>query len=209
VPFRARPIAPFYRSASGGFPAVGGSERGFGEWLVDDQRFVEGRPDVLSLVSPPLNRPLTVRGRPTAVLRAITTVEDCDWVVKLIDVYPEVSAPDVGLAGYQLMVSSEIFRGRYRDSFDQPTPIPPEAECSYRFQLSYAAHTFRPGHRIMVQIQSSWFPLHDRNPQSYVPIMSARSQDCRRAIQGILFGPQGSHLLLPEINVNSFAEQSN
>jgi len=181
----------------------------FGEWLVDDQRFVDGRPDVLSLVTQPLDRSLTVRGRPTAVLRAVTTGEDCDWVVKLIDVYPEDFPQEVQLAGYQLMVSSEIFRGRYRDSLEHPTPIPPDVACDYRFQLSYAVHTFQPGHRIMIQIQSTWFPLHDRNPQRYVPIMSARPEDCRRAVQAILFGPQGSHLLLPQLDVDSPAEQPN
>lgn len=197
VPFRARPIAPFYRSASGGFPAIG--EGGFGEWLLDDQRFVEGRPDVLSLMTPPLDQPLTVRGYPTAVLRAITTGEDCDWVVKLIDVHPDEWPQDAKLAGYRLMVSSEIFRGRYRDSLECPAPVPPNLACDYRFRLSYTAHTFKAGHRIGVQIQSSWFPLHDRNPQRYVPIMSARRSDHRRAIHAILFGPQGSHLLLPQL----------
>jgi hypothetical protein len=197
VPFRPRPIRPFYKSASGGFPAVGDPERGFGEWLLDDQRFVEGRTDVLSLVTAPLDRPLALRGRPTAVLRAVTSGEDCDWVVKLIDLYPPGDPDAPEMADYRLIVSCEIMRGRYRESPESPSPIPPGVACDYRFQLSYGAHTFRPGHRIMVQIQSSWFPLHDRNPQTFTPIMSARPADFRAAVQAVLFGPQGSHLLLP------------
>ncbi|MBS0420041.1 MAG: CocE/NonD family hydrolase [Proteobacteria bacterium] len=201
VPFRAPPIAPFYRSSSGGFPAIGGPTPGFGEWLLDDQRFADGRPDVLSLVTQPLERPLTVRGRPTAVLRAVSSADDCDWVVKLIDAYPDEDLQSPPLSGYQLLVASEMLRGRYRNNLQYPTPIPIAMACEYRFELSYAAHTFRPGHRLMIHIQSSWFPLYDRNPQRYVSIMSAVPQDYERATQQILFGPQGTYLLLPELDV--------
>ncbi|HEX5262745.1 MAG TPA: CocE/NonD family hydrolase, partial [Phenylobacterium sp.] len=197
VPFRPRPIRPFYRSASGGFPAIGDPERGFGEWLLDDQRFAGNRPDVLSLATAPLTQPISLRGRATAVLIAATSGEDCDWVVKLIDAYPEDQ--DGSLAGYQLMVASEVFRARYRESLEHPAPVPPGLARDYRFDLSYAAHTFQPGHRIMVQIQSSWFPLYDRNPQTYEPIMSARPRDFRPAVQEIFYGPEGSRLLLPTL----------
>jgi putative CocE/NonD family hydrolase len=199
VPFRPRPIRPFYRSASGGFPAIGDPERGFGEWLLDDQRFAADRPDVLTLATAPLTQPLSLRGRATAVLRAVTSGEDCDWVVKLIDAYPE--GPETVLPGYQLMVASEVFRARYRESLEHPARVPPGDACDYRFDLSYAAHTFQTGHRIVVQIQSSWFPLYDRNPQTFGPIMSARPEDFRLAVQEILYGPEGSRLVLPTLSV--------
>jgi predicted acyl esterase len=146
-----------------------------------------------------LTRAVALRGRATALLRAVTSGEDCDWVVKLIDVYPDDDEP--GLALYQLMVASEVFRARYRESLEHPTPVRPGAEETYSFDLSYAAHTFRPGHRIMVQVQSSWFPLYDRNPQTFGSIMSARPEAFRPAVQEILYGPDGSRLLLPTLPV--------
>lgn len=138
-------------------------------WLVEDQRFVDGRPDVLTWVSPPLTAPLTLRGPVVAKLFAETTGSDADWVVKLIDVSPDEDLPPQARSGYQLMISADIFRGRYRQSFDQPQPIPANSVQSYSIPLPVVNHTLLPGHRLMVQVQSTWFPLYDRNPQTYVP----------------------------------------
>lgn len=138
-------------------------------WLVEDQRFVDGRPDVLTWVSPPLTAPLTLRGPVVAKLFAETTGSDADWVVKLIDVAPDEDLPPQARSGYQLMLSADIFRGRYRQSFDQPQPIPANSVQSYSIPLPVVNHTLLPGHRLMVQVQSTWFPLYDRNPQTYVP----------------------------------------
>jgi putative CocE/NonD family hydrolase len=142
-------------------------------WLVEDQRFVDGRPDVATWISEPLSESLTVRGPVIAQLLAETTGTDADWVVKLIDVFPD-DDPTFEMSGYQLMVSADIFRGRYRDDYDEPRPLSPNQALAYTIPLPQVNHTFRPGHRLMVQIQSTWFPLYDRNPQTFVPtIMSA------------------------------------
>jgi len=142
-------------------------------WLVEDQRFADGRPDVATWVSEPLSESLTVRGPVNARLIAETTGTDADWVVKLIDVYPD-DDPDFEMSGYQLMVSADIFRGRYRENLDEPKPLTPGKALEYVIPMPHLNHTFRPGHRIMVQVQSSWFPLYDRNPQTFVPsIMTA------------------------------------
>lgn len=172
VPYRHRPIQATY------FP--GGSK--WSTWLVEDQRFVDDRGDVLSYESEPLAGDLTIAGEVRAQLYAATTGSDADWVVKLIDVYPEQNPEDWSLAGYQLMVSSEVFRGRYRESFETPRPIQPNAVLEYSYSLHSQSYTFRKGHRVMVQVQSSWFPLIDRNPQSFVPsIFEARPEDFRAA----------------------------
>ena len=142
-------------------------------WLVEDQRFVDGRPDVATWVSEPLSEPLTVRGPVVAQLLAETTGTDADWVVKLIDVFPD-DCPAFEMSGYQLMVSADIFRGRYREDYDQPRPLSPNQALAYTIPLPHVNHTFQPRHRLMVQVQSTWFPLYDRNPQTFVPtIMSA------------------------------------
>jgi len=142
-------------------------------WLVEDQRFADGRPDVVTWVSEPLSEPLTVRGAVNARLQAETTGTDADWVVKFIDVYPD-DDPEFEMSGYQLMVSADIFRGRYRENYDVPTPLEPGKVLEYKIPMPHSNHTFRTGHRIMVQVQSSWFPLYDRNPQTFVPtIMTA------------------------------------
>jgi putative CocE/NonD family hydrolase len=155
-------------------------------WLADDQRPVSDRPDVLSFVSAPLTEPLTISGGVRANLFASTSGTDGDWVVKLIDVYPEEHPPRVNLGGYQLMISADILRGRYRESFDAPRPITPGETLSYRINMPHANHTFLPGHRIMVQIQSSWFPLYDRNPQTFVAnIAWAKAGEYQRATQRI------------------------
>jgi len=136
-------------------------------WLVEDQRFVDGRPDVVTWVSDPLQEPLTIRGSIKANLIAETTGTDADWVVKFIDVYPDDN-PTFEMSGYQLMISADIFRGRYREDYEQPTPLVVGKALTYSIPLPHANHTFKAGHRLMVQIQSTWFPLYDRNPQTYV-----------------------------------------
>lgn len=176
VPYRHRPIQATY------FP--GGSK--WYTWLVEDQRFVDDRPDVLSWESAPLTEDLTIAGEVTAHLFASTTGSDADWVVKLIDVYPESNPENWDLAGYQLMVSNEVFRGRYRKSFEKPEPITPDAVLEYSFSLHTQNHSFRKGHRLMVQVQSTWFPIIDRNPQTFVPnIFEARASDFKAATHRI------------------------
>jgi len=151
-------------------------------WLVQDQRFVDGRPDVLSFASEPLTGDLTVRGPVTAKLFAETTGRDADWVVKLIDVFPDEDGDQWPRSGYQLMVSGDILRGRYRESLEEARPIAPNRALAYTLPLPHANHTFLRGHRIMVQVQSSWFPLYDPNPQTFVPsIFEAEPTDYRAA----------------------------
>jgi putative CocE/NonD family hydrolase len=155
-------------------------------WLVADQRSFSDRPDVLTYVTEPLAAPLQISGAPMVNLFASTSGSDSDWVVKLIDVYPDEVASQPELGGYQLGISMDIFRGRYRQGLDKPSAIPADAVQRYRFELPNADHVFLPGHRVMVQIQSSWFPLYDRNPQTYVPnIFYARPGDYRKATQRI------------------------
>jgi len=168
-------------------------------WLVKDQRFVDGRPDVLTFVSAPLDTPVRIAGTPVAQLIASTTGSDSDWGVKLIDVYPDQVASRPEMGGYQLAVSMAIFRGRYRESFEAPKPIEPGSALAYRFDLPEANHMFRPGHRIMVQVQSTLFPLYDRNPQTYVPnIYLAKPEDYRKATQRIWHAPDhASYIELP------------
>lgn len=176
VPYRHRPIQPTYFEAGSKWPA----------WLVEDQRFVDDRADVLSWESAPLDADLSIAGEVVAHLFASTTGSDADWVVKLIDVYPERNPEDVELAGYQLMVSNEVFRGRYRKGFERPEPIPPGEVLEYTFSLHTQNYTFLKGHRVMVQVQSTWFPLIDRNPQTFVPnIFAAKADDFRRATHRI------------------------
>ena len=191
VPFRARPIQP-----------VGyGTGFTWSEWLVDDQREASGRPDVLAFVSEPLTAPVKISGQPIANLIASTSGTDSDWVVKVIDAYPDEVAGDASMGGYQLMVSADIFRGRYRESLETPNPIASNKPLQYRFSLPTANHVFRPGHRIMVQIQSSWFPLYDRNPQTFVPsIFWVKPGDYRKAVQRVYHTPdQASFIDLPVV----------
>ena len=151
-------------------------------WLVTDQRNVGTRTDVLTYETPPLDHPVRVSGPAMADLYAKTTGTDGDFVVKLIDVYPPEVPSQPELGGYQLAVAMDIFRGRYRDSFEHPSAIPANKVQRYRFGLPTTNHVFQPGHRIMVQVQSSWFPLYDRNPQSYVPnIFFAKPGDFKKA----------------------------
>ena len=177
VPYRNRPIQLTYDSR--------GSD--WYTWLVEDQRFVHNRPDVLSYQTGPLTADLTIAGDITARLFAATTGKDADWVVKLIDVYPD-SVRDLSprMGGYQLMVASEIVRGRYRNSWSRPTPLIPNQVTPFTVDLHQQAYTFRQGHRIMVQVQSSWFPVYDRNPQTWVPnIFLAKPADFRPATEKI------------------------
>jgi putative CocE/NonD family hydrolase len=155
-------------------------------WLLADQRFVADRPDVLSYLTPVLTEAVHIAGVPKANLVASTSGTDSDWVVKLIDVYPDEvpSRPEMG--GYQLSVSMDIFRGRYRESVAAPKALAPNTPLTYAFALPAANHVFLPGHRIMVQVQSSWFPLYDRNPQTFVPnIFFAKAADYVKATQRI------------------------
>ncbi|MCE3261503.1 MAG: glutaryl-7-ACA acylase [Pseudoduganella sp.] len=158
-------------------------------WLVGDQRFVSDRPDVLSYVSEPLKEPLVLSGAPMVHLQASTSGTDADWVVKVIDVYPDEVPSQPSLGGYQLPLSMDILRGRYRDSFEKPSAIPANKAVKYSFALPPVNHVILPGHRVMIQIQSSWFPLYDRNPQSYVPnIFLAAPGDYRKATQRVFHG---------------------
>jgi putative CocE/NonD family hydrolase len=169
------------------------------QWLVTDQRPVADRPDVLTYQTNVLTAPLRISGAPIADLLAATTGTDADWVVKLIDVFPDEVPSQPEMGGYQLGVSMDIFRGRYRESFEHPSPIPSGKPQRYRFVLPTVNHIFLPGHRVMVQIQSSWFPLYDRNPQTFVPnIFFAKPEEYVKATQSILRSAEhASAVLLP------------
>ena len=172
VPYRHRPIPPTYSSNSG-----------WTQWLVEDQRFVHLRPDVLSWSTEPLKDPLTVAGDVVTHLFASTSGSDSDWIVKLIDVYPE---NDAKLPGYQLMIDSEVFRSRFRNSFEKPEAVRANQPYEYAIDIHAADHQFGPGHRVMVQVQSTWFPLIDRNPQTFVEnIFAAKANDYQAATQKI------------------------
>ena len=174
VPFRARPI----------------DASSWSRWLVDDQREMSGRPDVAVFVTETLTSPVKISGEPIANLIASTSGTDSDWVVKLIDLYPPEVAGQPGMGGYQLMVSADIFRGRYRESLETAKPIEAGKPLQYRIALPTANHVFLPGHKIMVQVQSSWFPLYDRNPQTFVPnIFWAKPGDYRKAAQRVYHSP--------------------
>jgi uncharacterized protein len=169
------------------------------EWQVADQRFVDGRPDVLTYETEPLKEDITVSGDPVAHLYAATSGSDSDWVVKLIDVYPEDYAQDPTMKGFQLMIAGEVFRARYRNSFEKPEALVPGEVTAYGIGLRDRDHTFKAGHRIMVQIQSTWFPVIDRNPQRYVPsIYEALQSDFHAATQSIYRSAKfPSHVSLP------------
>jgi putative CocE/NonD family hydrolase len=178
------------------------TESTWGEWLMDDQRQAASRPDVLVYETEPLTHPVRVAGEPWAKLFASTTGSDADWVVKIIDVWPSEYPDNPKLGGYQQMISADIFRGRYREDFSTPKAIEPGKVLEYRIRLPQANHTFEPRHRIMVQIQSSWFPLYDRNPQSFVPnILFAPPESYIKATQRIWrTSAQPSAIELPVIN---------
>ncbi|MDB6084194.1 MAG: putative hydrolase [Gammaproteobacteria bacterium] len=177
------------------------TDNGWPEWQTADQRFVDGRPDVLTYQTAPLEADVTVTGEPMAHLLAATTGSDADWVVKLIDVYPDMTEPKY-LGGYEFMVAEEVFRARYRNSFEKPEAVIPGQITPYEFSLRSRDHTFKAGHRIMVQVQSTWFPLIDRNPQTYVPnIYEAVQSDFRVATQSIY--RSSAHPSLLKLPLNS------
>ncbi len=184
TPYRSRPIRPVYASDST-----------WSRWLTDDQRDVSTRPDVLTFTSAALTAPLTISGDIAATLMASTTGSDADWVVKLIDVYPDEVRADPAMGGYELMISADIMRGRYREDPSTARPIPPGQSLPYRVRMPAANHTFLPGHRIMVQVQSSWFPLYDRNPQTFVPEIAKAPPAAYRAATQRIYG--SSYVELP------------
>ena len=176
VPYRPRPIEPTYYPRGSGWYT----------WLVEDQRFAHHRADVLSWETDPLTEDVTITGDLAAHLFASTTGTDSDWIVKLIDVYPEDYPKDFKMGGYQLMIANDVFRGRFRKSFEKPEPIKPDEVNEYVIDLHQCDHRFLKGHKIMVQVQSTWFPLIDRNPQKYVEnIFKSREEDYVRATQRV------------------------
>jgi len=202
VPFLPRPVVDPFAELGGG--SLGSPYEPWSKWLVWDQRFVDGRPDVLTYETPVLTSPVRVQGIPIADIRARNTGTDLDVVVKLIDVFPATDPLNPAASGYQLPIALDIFRGRYRESFERPIPTPANTPQQYRFELPNVNHVFQPGHRIMVQIQSTLFPLYDRNPQTFVPnIFDARPEDYRRAEITVLRSEgQASAILLPVVSGN-------
>ncbi len=187
MPYRRRPIQATY------------DPRGTGwfTWLLEDQRFVDGRSDVLSFETQPLTEDVTIAGDIAAHLVVATSGTDSDWVVKLIDVYPESGMTDPKLNGWELMVANDVFRGRYRDGWNKPKPFEPNRPTHVDIDLHTQDYTFKAGHRVMVQVQSTWFPIIDRNPQTFVPnIFQAKASDYRPATQRVY---ATSHLTLPVV----------
>jgi hypothetical protein len=191
VPYRQRPIR------------LGA---GWSTWQVEDQRFVHKRPDVLDWVSEPLEEDVVVSGRIVANLFAATSGTDSDWIVKLIDVYPDQYSGDPTLGGFQLMIAGDVFRGRYRTSKEKPAPIPADSVLPYAITFPANDHVFRKGHRIMIQVQSTWFPVIDRNPQRFVPnIFEARDSDFQKATQRVYrSGAHASYISLPVAGRTTF-----
>ncbi|HLX92216.1 MAG TPA: CocE/NonD family hydrolase [Puia sp.] len=175
VPYRSRPVEETYGPGSRWYT-----------WLTEDQRFVQNRPDVATWQSDVLTENITVTGSLTAKLFAATSGSDADWIVKLIDVYPESYPDEPKMAGYEFMVANDVFRGRFRTSFENPEPLIPNEVEEFIIDLHSLNHVFKKGHRIMVQVQSTWFPIIDRNPQTYVPnIFEATESDFQIATQKI------------------------
>ena len=189
VPYRPRPIE--LRS-------------GWTTWLVEDQRFVDHRPDVLTWSTDTLENDVVVSGKIIANVFASTSGTDSDWIVKLIDVYPEKYQADPKMGGFQLMIAGDVTRGRYRKSFEKPEPIPANAVERYEIGFPANDHVFKKGHRIMVQVQSTWFPVIDLNPQQFVPnIFQAKESDFKKATQRIYrSGRNASYIALPVVNNN-------
>ncbi len=171
VPYRTRPIEQTYGPGSRWFT-----------WMTEDQRFVDGRPDVLSWETDVLENDVTITGKVIADLFASTSASDADWIVKLIDVYPALDAKNLKMSGYQQIVTADVLRGRFRKSFETPLPVKPNEVVEYNVDLLQSDHTFQKGHKIMVQVQSTWFPVIDRNPQKFVPnIFTAKASDYVKA----------------------------
>jgi putative CocE/NonD family hydrolase len=176
VPYRTQPIEATYGQGSRWYT-----------WQVEDQRFVASRPDVVNFTSDSLTEDLTVTGKIIAHLYASTSGTDADWVVKLIDVYPDFDKP-LSMSGYQLPIAMEVFRGRFRKSFEKPEPLTPNKMEEFTIDLHDVNHVFRKGHRLMIQVQSTWFPIIDRNPQKFVPnIFEAKESDYIKAEQRVYF----------------------
>ncbi|MBK8979228.1 MAG: CocE/NonD family hydrolase [Planctomycetes bacterium] len=188
VPYTKRPIMGFWSGLRGS------REPRFGRagklWKVEDQRFVADRPDVMVFQTPPLDRDVEVTGRIVVDLFASTTGTDADWIVKLIDVYPERYEPKPELGGFQLMIADDVVRAKFRAGLADPRPVEPGAIEDYAIDLRTRNHLFRRGHRIMLQVQSTWFPLIDRNPQTFVDIPRATAADYRRAEHTVHCSPQ-------------------
>jgi putative CocE/NonD family hydrolase len=186
VPYRPRPIE---------------LNAGWTTWLVEDQRFVDGRPDVLTLATEPLASDITVSGKIAAHLFASTSGTDSDWIVKLIDVYPEKYEADPKMSGFQLMIAGDVTRGRYRKSIEKPEAVAPGVVEHYEIAFPANDHVFLKGHRMMVHVQSTWFPVIDRNPQRYVPnIFNAREADFQKATQEVYrSGAHASYVSLPVV----------
>jgi putative CocE/NonD family hydrolase len=189
VPYRPRPVEATYDPRGSGWST----------WLVGDQRFAHLRPDVLTWETEPLAEDITVTGHILARLFASTTGTDADWIVKLIDVYPGDYPADPAMGGYQLMIADEVFRGRFRASFEKPEPLVSNRVTDFAIDLHAADHRFLKGHKIMVQVQSTWFPLIDRNPQTFVEnIFLAKASDYRPATQRVFRSKtHPSHVVLP------------
>jgi putative CocE/NonD family hydrolase len=176
VPYRKRPIEATYDPKGSGWYT----------WRVQDQRFLADRKDIARWQTELLTDDVTISGDIIAHLFASTSGTDSDWVVKLIDVYPDESPDEPSMAGYQLTVADEIFRGRYRRSWEKPEAIVPDKIAEYTINMRGNDHTFRRGHRILVEVQSTWFPLYDRNPQTFVNnIFLAKETDYKPATQRI------------------------
>lgn len=174
VPYRPRPITPTYPGPE------------WQVWMVEDQRFTQHRPDVLTYETEPLAEDVTVAGSLTAHLFAATSGSDCDWIVRLIDVYPEKPQKNPAMGGFQLLISGEPIRARFRNSFEKSEPVVPGEVNEYTIDLHWSHHCFKKGHKIMVQVQSTWFPLIDRNPQKFVPnIFEAKDSDFQAARQQV------------------------
>jgi putative CocE/NonD family hydrolase len=184
VPYRMPPIEATYGRGSHWY-----------FWQVEDQRFVSSRPDVISFTSDSLTHDLTVTGNIIAHLFASTSGTDADWIVKLIDVYPNSDQKNFMMSQYQLPVAMEVFRARFRKSFSNPMPLTPNKSEEYVIDLHDANHVFKTGHRLMIQVQSTWFPVVDRNPQKYVPnIFEAKESDFQKAEQRVYYS---TYLELP------------
>ncbi|MCE9532471.1 MAG: CocE/NonD family hydrolase [Planctomycetes bacterium] len=179
VPYRPRPITPTYPGPE------------WQVWMVEDQRFTQHRPDVLTYETDVLEEDVTLAGSLRAHLFAATSGTDCDWIVRVIDVYPEKVEKAPGMGGFQLLISGEPMRARFRKSFEKPEPVVPGEVNEYNIDLHWSHHCFRKGHKIMVQVQSSWFPLIDRHPQKYVPnIFEAKDTDFQSAKQEVYRSPK-------------------
>jgi len=175
VPYRSRPIEPTYGRGSRWYT-----------WLTEDQRFVHLRPDVVSWETETLTEDVVITGDIVANLYASTSGTDCDWVVKLIDVYPESYPKKPSMGGYQFMIANDVFRGRYRKNYEHPEPIVANQVTEFTIDLHQQDYRFLKGHKIMIQIQSTWFPVIDRNPQKYVEnIFKAKESDFQKATQRV------------------------